>query len=86
MLRDADEEAVDDVEEEFQEEVQDDQYGASNGGLVDTDTREPEDGEGMEQTAKEPETQEALNGAQVERNKRKAIRIGGKGEISSDLY
>ena len=74
MLRDADEEAVDDVGEEFQEEVQDDEYG----GLVDTDAREPGDGEGMEQTLRESENHDALNGAQAKRNTRKAIRIGGK--------
>jgi len=63
-------------DEEFQEEIQLDE----DVGLVDSGTaiREPEDGEGMEQTPKESETQEALNGVQVQRNKRQAITIGGK--------
>ena len=45
FLRDADEEAVDDVEEEVEEEVQHDE----NSELVDADARESEVEEGMEQ-------------------------------------
>jgi len=51
LLRDADEEAVDDVEAESEQEVQ---HG-EDGGLVDADTTEYEIVEGVEQTHKEPE-------------------------------
>ena len=66
MLRDADEEAVDDVEADFEQEVE---HG-EDAGLVDADPMDSKVGE-VEQTHKEPE-------AQAKRKKRNSIRTAGK--------
>ena len=76
LLQDADEEAVDDVEEGFEQEVRHDE----DEELVDADDREPADEKRMQQALKESETQKVLNGAQVKRRQKKSIRIGGKGK------
>ena len=71
LMQGVDEEAIDDVQEEFDQEVHDD----DEGGLLVADTREPESGEEMEQASEEVEAQEVLDIATVEKNKRKDIRV-----------
>ena len=77
MLHDVDEEAIDDVEVENGQEVQDDEEG----GLLDADTREPDDREDMEQTREEVDTQGVSADATVKSAKRNVTRIGSEEKL-----